>query len=672
MKKLLVLFVTALLAIDISAQELKWVDIITNGDLSGNDVSSFLTRENGGDPSPSIIENEDGFRCIKVTSAAGAMYDWDTAFWIVFSEPIAAGSKLKVSFECKANKDYINIDTQAHRTPRSFICNDFIDGGVWFSTDWYIYEYTITVSSEMDGVQSIAFNLSKDKENEVTFYFCNFVVQKGIVLNEGNSEIVEEEWNLLRTAYMSLEKTDEWNNKWDFSSGTHTVASLPGVKAKDGHIVSIDLSYNNITGVFPFALLTLPYLESLNISGNNLTGDIGTSAVLFALQNPSVITNIKELNISNNKFSGNIGLFAKIFAQLETLDASHNCLEDVYPMISPNVTSLNLSHQIIGRVVELHLSNMTVEEMATKVPSILIYNHQNQTFVPNINVLCTTEDKSWGMAMSYQNRQMAATYVSGQNTYYGNSGDTFNVSVLKNDGTPEGSTFRIKLYFDEGDSNFDGQVNVLDLQTDINYIMEKYQKRPYNFTAANLWKDDLINIQDIICLVNLLINTENVGDEQSASARRRAMQMSDATVYVQNGQLMLNTTLPVAAFDITLSGADGINVTKDMERTGMTITKKVTHDGIRLIGYSMNGAYIPMGDTAIGTLSSNAACVRHAMLSDSEANNISVSVDANTTGIETVRMSSSESTEIYDLQGRKVNTMSHKGLYIMNGRKIIK
>lgn len=639
MKKLLVLFVTALLAIDMSAQELKWVDIITNGDLSGNDVSSFLTRENGGDPSPSIIENEDGFRCIKVTSAAGAMYDWDTAFWIVFSEPIAAGSKLKVSFTCKANKDDINIDTQAHRTPRSFICNDFIDGGVWFSTEWVTYEYTITVSSEMDGVQSIAFNLSKDKENEVTFYFCNFVVQKGIVLNESNSEIVEEEWNLLRTAYMSLEKTDEWNNKWDFSDGTHTVASLPGVKAKDGHIVSIDLSYNNITGVFPFALLTLPYLESLNISGNNLTGDIGTSAVLFALQNPSVITNIKELNISNNKFSGNIGLFAKIFAQLETLDASHNCLEDVYPMISPNVTSLNLSHQTIGRVVELHLSNMTVEEMATKVPSILIYNHQNQTFVPNINVLCTTEDKSWGMAMSYQNGQMAATYVSSQNTYYGNSGDTFNVSVLKNDGTLEGSTFRIKLYFDEGDSNFDGQVNVLDLQTTINYMFEEYTQKPYNFTASNLWSDEVINVQDVVCLVNKLLEMDDNSKQNQIRRVAALPSESDASVFIEDGQLMIYSKVPVSSFDIAIITNQKCESLYDINYPGFTCSIRQSGNLCHIVGYSLCGASLPVGKNSLCKMSYGE--VEYAMLASEEAKEINTTINGTATNL------SSERTDVY-------------------------
>ena len=490
--------------------------------------------------------------------------------------------------------------------------------------------------------------------------------------NPGYFTLIEfGDYQILKQFY-NESNGDNWIRQWKISDTPSSVENFSGVVIERGRIVEINLPNNNIDGAFPYILLSLPNLRKLDVSRNSFLDDIGTSATLFALQNPSIISNIKELNISNNKFSGNIGLFAKIFTQLETLDASKNCLETVFPMISPKVTSLNLSSQTINRVIDLHLANLSIAEVVTKLPTILIYDHKNQTFTPNINLFCSTADNSWNMALSYQNGQLTVPYVPEQNTYYGQSGDTFNVSVLKNDGTPEGSTFRIKLYFDEGDSNFDGQVNVLDLQTDINYIMEKYQKRPYNFTAANLWKDDLINIQDIICLVNLLINTENVGDEQSASARGRAMQMSDATVYVQNGQLMLNTTLPVAAFDITLSGADGINVTKDMERMGMTITKKVTHDGIRLIGYSMNGAYIPMGDTAIGTLSSNAACVRHAMLSDSEANGISVSVDANTTGIETVRMSSSESTEIYDLQGRKVNTMSHKGLYIMNGRKIIK
>ena len=507
-------------------------------------------------------------------------------------------------------------------------------------------------------------------DNDHIDYKCAHI--DGGSSNPGYFTLIEfGDYQILKQFY-NESNGDNWIRQWKISDTPSSVENFSGVVIERGRIVEINLPNNNIDGAFPYILLSLPNLRKLDVSRNSFLDDIGTSATLFALQNPSIISNIKELNISNNKFSGNIGLFAKIFTQLETLDASKNCLETVFPMISPKVTSLNLSSQTINRVIDLHLAHLSIAEVVTKLPTILIYDHKNQTFTPNINLFCSTADNSWNMALSYQNGQLTVPYVPEQNTYYGQSGDMFNVAVLKNDGTPEGSTFRITLSFDKGDSNFDGQVNVLDLQTDINYIMEKYQKRPYNFTAANLWKDDLINIQDIICLVNLLINAENVGDEQSASARRRAMQMSDATVYVQNGQLMLNTTLPVAAFDITLSGADGINVTKDMERMGMTITKKVTHDGIRLIGYSMNGAYIPMGDTAIGTLSSNAACVRHAMLSDSEANGISVSVDANTTGIETVRMSSSESTEIYDLQGRKVNTMSHKGLYIMNGRKIIK
>ena len=42
------------------------------------------------------------------------------------------------------------------------------------------------------------------------------------------------------------------------------------------------------------------------------------------------------------------------------------------------------------------------------------------------------------------------------------------------------------------------------------------------------------------------------------------------------------------------------------------------------------------------------------------------------TGIDHVIMDSNTDDTIYDLQGRRVNTFSGKGIYIRNGRKIIR
>lgn len=483
-----------------------------------------------------------------------------------------------------------------------------------------------------------------------------------------------DEWAILQTLLPQLTEMG-WSQPWDASQGMKSVSSIHGLVIEKGHVTGFDLANQNLTGAFPFAILSLPQLQDINLANNKLSGDIGTTTYAFAQQYPDQMTNIKTLNISGNQFSGNVSLFANSFPALTSLNASDNCLEDAYPAISPSVTELDLSKQTIDRVVPLHLAHLSAEDIATKFPTILLYDHANQTYTTNIKMLCTTADNSWGMTMAYQNGQLTIPYVSEQNTYYGESGDILNVALLYNNGSREGSTFRIKFNFDEGDGNFDGQVNVLDLQTNILYIMEKYLTRPYNFTAANLWKDELINIQDIICLVNQLMALEQE-QPQSANARRNAPSVeisSDASIYVQDGKLMLNSIKPVAAFDLLLKGTNSLSVANELEYMGMTFVTKKQANGLHMIAYSMNGACIPSGTTAICTVDSNAATVSQITLSDSEANAITVSFSGTTTGIDSnVSSSVNDGQAIYNLQGRKVNVSSHKGLYIKNGQKIIK
>ena len=71
------------------AQVVGWTDLITNGDLEGDDVSCFYSKENASAPFPSVITDGigvDGSRGIMVHSAAGAAQDWDAQFWINLPE----------------------------------------------------------------------------------------------------------------------------------------------------------------------------------------------------------------------------------------------------------------------------------------------------------------------------------------------------------------------------------------------------------------------------------------------------------------------------------------------------------------------------------------------------------------------------------------------------------
>ena len=440
-----------------------------------------------------------------------------------------------------------------------------------------------------------------------------------------------EEWTILQTVLPQLTEMG-WSQPWDVSQGMKSVSSLHGLAIEKGHVTGLDLSGQNLTGMFPFAVLALPNLQNVNLANNYLTGDIGTATYAFAQQNPAMMTNVKELNISGNHFSGNIGLFANCFAVLTSLDASDNCLEDVYPVIPSTVTTLDISKQTIARVVPLHLANLSVDSIATKVPSILLYDHANQTFTPNINLLCTMPDNTWGMTMSYQNGVLSIPYVSEQNTYYGESGDTLNVSVIYNNGSREGSTFRISLSFDVGDGNFDGKVNILDLQTTLNYMFEEYTDKPYNFTASNLWKDEVINVQDAVCFVNMLLDVNAASARQPLNAAKRvAPQASEtsASVTVEDGYLTICSAVPVSAFDIVVSTNQQPDVVSALNEMGFTCTSKHSGNNLHLVGYSLSGAEIPAGETAICEL--NNGTISYVMLSDRDANEISVSLNGSTT-----------------------------------------
>lgn len=455
------------------------------------------------------------------------------------------------------------------------------------------------------------------------------------IIPVGNFSIYQfsaEEWAVLQTVLPQLKEMG-WSQPWDVSQGMKSVSSLQGLTIEKGHVTGLDLSGQNLSGEFPYTILSLPQLKNVSLANNQLSGDIGTAIYAFAQANPSLMSNIQEINISGNQYSGNVGLFANSFPSLVSLDASSNCFEDVYPMISATVTKLDISKQAIARVVPLHLANLSVEAIAEKVPGILLYDHANQTFTPNINLLCTTQDNSWGMTMSYQNGTLSIPYVSEQNEYYGESGDTLNVAVVNNNGTSEGSTFRIKLSFDDGDANFDGKVNVLDLQTTLNYMFEEYTDKPYNFTASNLWKDAIINVQDAVCLVNMLLDMDTESDV-SYAANRIMQQSSDtpATVVVENGVLKIKSAVPVSAFDITVSTNQKAEMLPTLDNIGFAYSVKQTDNGFHIIGYSLSGVELPAGETSICEI--NGGVISHVMLADRDANEINVSTDGTTTGIQ--------------------------------------
>lgn len=450
-----------------------------------------------------------------------------------------------------------------------------------------------------------------------------------------NMMIDTEEWMVLRDFYQSSNNGEGWTTKWDFSSNVPSVATLPGATAYNGHVTVIDLSNNGLKGSFPVNILSLPYLEVLNLSNNQLTGNVGEAVDTYMQAHPNSSIAIKTVDISNNQLSGNVGQYVIPFENLISLDASGNRFDEVTPMIPATVTTLNLGSQTIDRTLDLDLANLTGDDLLGQMPNILLYNHALRTYSTNIRLLCSTANNGWKMRLISQNGQVSLSAVSVDNAFRGQSGDILNVAVLKSDNTHEGSTFRLKLCFEQGDGNFDGQINVLDLQTTINYMFEEYTAKPFNFTAANLWEDNVINVQDAVSLVNLLLESESASARIQNRVRRASEVSSEATagVFIENGKLIISSTVPVASFDIVISSGQEWTMAEELSQIGFVCMTRRDGSQIHLVGYSLNGTTLPVGQTTIGETGNGT--VSYAMLADEHAQEIPSTYNSSTTGIQT-------------------------------------
>jgi len=464
----------------------------------------------------------------------------------------------------------------------------------------------------------------------------------------------EVDWATIETIVPLLTQKG-WQNPWNLSNGISSASSFNGLIIEEGHVVGIDLSDAGLSGSFPIELASFNNIVSINISNNNFEGSL-ESILAIATQNPVMLAKIKELNISGNSFSGNIGAFSAAFPSLTTLLASSNHISDVFPMIASTVTNLSLENQTIDRTVEIDLSNLSVEVWAQQIPTILLYNHQGQAYNKPLRLKCTAND-GWNVVLSYNNGQISFSDVSEQNAYHGNSGDVLNVVALASNGFSAEAHLSMKLEFSEGDANFNGSVDILDLQSTINYMFGEYTGKPYNFTAANIWPDDIINVQDAVGIVNLLMshepNTIAYMQRKTRAMLPEGNDVAEANIMLENGVLAIESSKPIAAFDLTVKGDP--HISDELTSLGFITNIRSSNGTTRIIGYSLSGITLP-SNTIICSLDNPSSDVISVKLADRDANEVKSKVSETiTTGIESLKLDNLENCEIYTLDGIRVS-----------------
>ncbi len=102
---------------------------------------------------------------------------------------------------------------------------------------------------------------------------------------------------------------NNWSNPWRLNQ---KVTTWNGVTIENQRVVALNLSNRRLVGQLPSSLNTLSELRDLNISSNNLTGD------LYMLTS---LSSLKSFNMAATKYKDSYGNVPSIFGQMRQLTA---------------------------------------------------------------------------------------------------------------------------------------------------------------------------------------------------------------------------------------------------------------------------------------------------------------------------------------------------------------
>ncbi len=476
------------------------------------------------------------------------------------------------------------------------------------------------------------------------------------------TNIADADLAALRKFYTDFHGT-EWNGTlWDTTINNVSV-SWSGVDFdSEGHVTSIELPDRNVSGTLSAeTALALPHMTSLNLSGNLLTGD------------PSMFANSDNLPL------------------LTTLDLSYNQIDELSAMLPTTITTLNLSNQHRARnnkKVYPGIDNLTAigldvsDEMTVALPSLWGYNHSRQSFDAHSQLTVYDDNLNSKATLKWSSALGAYTFTP--SSWQLKEAQDAAVIIIPTTSSGENytngynSAYRAQLHFTEGDANLSGWTDVNDVQRTLNYVLNSNNTTAFGLWAANTYDDDdydatneTINIQDIVCTINIVLDNEGNG----RMAQRRANRVDVPTanhLYADGHTMVLDANDEVAAFSLHLRGAKASQVKLLLNSRQWQMQTRNTADGVSLLVFSPTGNTLPTGITPLLRTTVDAEPVS-IQATDIHAEELAVSLrGGSVTGIETVAPESQpgEST-IYDLQGRRLGNGSlQKGIYIINGQKI--
>lgn len=217
-----------------------------------------------------------------------------------------------------------------------------------------------------------------------------------------------------------------------------------------------------------------------------------------------------------------------------------------------------------------------------------------------------------------------------------------------------------------GDANGSGAVDVNDVITTVNYAAGK-EPRPFIFEAADMNKDEAIDILDVIGIIQGVMNPTLLSTTT----------VSEKAVYtIENGVVYVESPVALAGVQIQLIADKNADIKAGDALEGFERTSAwLSDDEYIFLAYNMNGKTLAPGKHAI--LNIGNAEISAIRLGDVAGNEVVV-IGSEPTGINGIESNAKIVKGVYNVKGQKVAKSDAqleklpKGVYIINGVKVLK
>ena len=520
-------------------------------------------------------------------------------------------------------------------------------------------------ASEIDNITSSFFATFKE-----------FVSLTNITVNINITPIIDEfqvEANdllALKNMYNAWAGPNWMTKRWNFKNNGRSKDDFPGVTFDDnGRVTAIDLENNGLAGkMFPIYSPQLSELTSLNLSRNKLEGDLG----IFV----NGMGKMKKLNMSYNRLNS----ICQDLYFADNISYSINVRYQNREYLEGSPTKANFTINVDT------MSAMTLKlsrEMMFTVPSLFTYDfkYQQHRLSPPFCVRQMTPPALDFAKLTYNGDyygDLGHIYTLNYNGIYTLPQDQRMVLVDEWTDDVRYSALPVIFHYEEGDADMSGETNVLDVQYTLNYILAPATVSYFNYSAANTYSDQGINVQDIVKTVNIILHEPIIVVHNSrltgaVMGMADTMAPSDGTIAIENRQVMVNAQKELSAIDVELEGVTVDEVGLMLNQRDFQMIGRNTDWGCRFVIFSPTGMSIPTGKaTALLRLSSRADLVG-IQCSDPQAQEVLMTIGTTPTGIRETTRERTADDATYDLNGRRVtdDIPTTKGVYVRQGQKLI-